>query len=209
MRANKRSSSKFEKTMDAVLAFIRCMKARKYGDLNELLYEIRTNDLREMLGELGPRHLFYRRLLDVLRNEKLSECHLEAMYNLAVVLGEKANVPGLLACHVLDVIWPYTKSDDSAMMHHVCWCLFGIAASTPECREVCLQHGVLELAVNTMLSSTHSNVVDMAGQIIYGMSHMRPTPPKRLRPKNTGLSPITANCCSRYNGCRYHRLYTY
>ena len=176
MRPIKRRSPRFEKTMDAVLAVIRSMKTKKYNELNDLLYEIRTNDLREMLPDLGPRHMFYRTLLEILRNEKLHECHLEAMYNLAVVLGEKANVPGLLSHHVIDVIWAFKGSEDASMLHHICWCFFGIAASTPESREICLKHGVLDFAVDTMLTCPFSNVIDMAGQIIYGMSHMRPVP---------------------------------
>lgn len=174
----KKRPGKADKTMEYILTFIRYMKSKRYNQCNQLLYDIRTNDLREMLPDLGKDHLFYRTLLDVLKNPSLGSCYNEAMYNLAVVLGDKHNVPALIKHNVFDVILPFTESQDWQMQHRTCWCLFGIAASAPESREVCMKKGVLSLAVNLMLESEHEQVVDICGQIIYGMFHMRPVPDK-------------------------------
>lgn len=177
---NKRNASKHQKTMESILSFLRCVKGKRYGNLNQLLYDIRTNDLREMLPELGREHLFYRTLLDILRNEQLDSCHCEALYNLAVVLGEKSNVASLVRHGALEVVLLFKDTYNPQLLHNACWCLFGISASSPEMRELCLQNGVLDLAIHLMITSQYDIVIDQCGQILYGIFHMRPIPPSEL-----------------------------
>jgi hypothetical protein len=169
-------AQKHQITLELILSFIRCMKTKKYSQCPRLLYEIRTSDLREMLLELGPDHLFYRTLLDLLRDPKLEIAHVEGLYNLAVVLSERRNVSGLLAENVIDVIWKFAEVDNTLMQHHACWCFFGIASSAPEHREVCLKRGVLSLVLSRMLKNSVESVADMCGQVIYGMFHLKPVP---------------------------------
>ncbi|OHT08277.1 hypothetical protein TRFO_04878 [Tritrichomonas foetus] len=169
-------NAKYQKTMEYILIFLRHMKSKRYNDIYDLLYNIRTNDLREMLENLGPDHFYYRTVLEILSNPALEYCYSEALYNLAVILGEKANVPALIRHGALDVILSFKASTNNRILHNACWCLFGIAASDPDHRKLCIDNGVLELAVNLMLTSAEDNIVDICGQIIYGIFHMRPYP---------------------------------
>jgi hypothetical protein len=173
-----RRSPKHEITMEHILSFIRCLKTKRYTDCPQLLYDIRTMDLREMLEDLGPGHLFYRSLLDVLKDPRHFAFHSEALYNLAVVLSRKQNVTSLLPLDVVDVVLPYADHSNRYFQYRACWCLFGIASSTPESREVCLRRGVLAKAIALALANpSDPALTDMCGQIIYGMFHMHPPPP--------------------------------
>jgi hypothetical protein len=186
----RKRSAKHEKTMGLILQFLRCMKTKKYADCSQLLYEIRTSDLREMLPELGPNHPFYRLLLDVLKDPKHWDSQPEALYNLAVIVSNKQNVTSLLKLDLIEIVLLYCDQQNSVIQHRALWCLFGIGASTPESRELCLKRGVLAKAISIMLETTSEQVMDMSGQIIYGMFHMRPLPAPAL------IEPFVEKCTS-------------
>ena len=173
-----RRISKHQKTMDSILSFIKCIKSKEYEKIGDLLYDIRTNDLRAMLQNLGPNHLYYRSVHQILKNPLLESCYSEALYNLAVILSEKSNVPALVNGGLLESLMQFKNSEDPKILYNACWCLFGIAACDPEHREKCIENGVLELAVDLIRNSQNDSVRDISGQIIYGIFHMRPHPDK-------------------------------
>jgi hypothetical protein len=185
-----RRSPKHEMTMELIISFIRCLKTKRYTDCSQLLYDIRTTDLRDMLDDLGPGHLFYRSLLDVLKEPRFSSFHPEALYNLAVILSSKPNVASLIPLDVIDILLPYADSSNRQSQHRACWCLFGIASSTPETRELSLRRGVLTKAISLLISNPTEQIADICGQIIYGIFHMRPEPPR------PSIQPFFDNCGS-------------
>lgn len=175
-----KKNTKYQKTMEYILSFLRCMKTKRYRDINTLLYNIRTNDLRELLESLGPDHLFYRTVLEVLQNSNLENAYCEAMYNLAVILGEKRNVPKIIYNGGLDIVLSFKDSSNARLLHNVCWCLFGISSSEPEYRQLCIDNGVLDLAIDLMITSKNDSIIDIGGQIVYGIFHMRPYPDESM-----------------------------
>lgn len=179
MSGNKKNA-KHQKTMDYILSFLRNMKTRRYRDINNLLYNIRTNDLRDLLETLGPDHLFYRYILEVLHNSSLENAHCEALYNLAVILGEKKNVPAIIRRGGIDIILSFKNNPNTRLLHNVCWCLFGIASTEPQYRQLCIDKGVLNLAIELMITREEDSITDIGGQIIYGMFHMRPYPSEEM-----------------------------
>ena len=172
----KKKNFQHQKTMEMIINFLRYYKAKQYSLVKQLLYDIRTNDLRDILPDLGTSHLFYRTVIDILKRSEHPELHAEALYNLAVILGEKGNIAPLLRHDVLNVILKFRDSSDPIIIHHMCWCLFGIGSSNVENRELVLQAEVLPLALDIFLHSNTIKNQDMAGQILYGMYHLKPIP---------------------------------
>lgn len=175
-----KKNTKHQKTMDYILSFLRCMKTKRYREINTLLYNIRTNDLRELLESLGPDHLFYRTVLEVLQNPNLENAHCEAMYNLAVILGEKKNTHKIIRNGGLDTILSFKDTTNTRLLHNVCWCLFGISSSEPDYRQLCIDNNVLDFAIDLMITNPEDSIIDISGQIIYGIFHMRPYPTESM-----------------------------
>lgn len=174
MSSQSKKNPGHQKTMEYIILFLRNMKSQRYKSIRDLLYNIRTNDLRELLEQLGRDHLFYRTILEVLQNPDLANCHREALYNLAVVLGEKANVQSMLRHDALNIILSFQNNEDIRTLYNCLWCLFGISSSTPNNRQICIDNGVLEIAINKMISKIDDSITDIGGQVLYGMCHMRP-----------------------------------
>ena len=174
-RLQRKKIDEHQKTKDYIISALKAYKQQKYDDLNENLYQVRTNDLREILPELQPTHRYIKIVLSILKNEELTMCHKEALYNLAVFLGRKENVEPLVNEGALDIAFHFLDSEDEMIVHHAVWCLFGISASTPKTRQICLDREILPTALNLMLKYT-DKIQDIAGQIVYGIFHMDPLP---------------------------------
>jgi len=176
---HKKRIHKHEKTMEYILSALKCYKNKDFNKLNDLLYNVRTNDLREMLPELGNNHRYFRVIVQIIGNEALSMCHGEALYNLAVILGYKDNVLPLINEGALDQVIKCVESKDKRILHNTVWCLFGFSASSPETRQICLTKGVLRISINILISET-DKIQDIAGQVVYGIFHMKPLPSDEL-----------------------------
>ena len=161
--------------MEFILLFLKSWKNKSYDQLNDLLVNIRTGDLREMLPELGTKHRYYSILFNILNNSDLYFCHSEALYNLAVILGHKDFIPDLISDGVLDLVLKFVDSVDKRILFNCIWCLFGLSSSTFESRKICLSKGVLKIAINIMISRTEK-IQDIAGQVLYGIFHLKPLP---------------------------------
>lgn len=179
-------SLKHEKTLEIILSALKCFKNREYDKLPDLLYNIRTSDLREMLPELGPGHRYYKTIMKILENDSLFNCQREALYNLAVILGSKENVE-VLSKQALKIALKFVDSKDEQLVHHAAWCLFGIAASSEASRQECLDNDIIPVALKLM-KHPNEKIQDLAGQIIYGMFHMLPLPTEEES------EPLFANC---------------
>ena len=164
-----------KKTKDYILLALKSFKMQKYDVLNECFYQIRTSDLREIMEEMEPKHRYYKITMNVLKNDQLTMCHKEALYNLAVFLGKKENVVPLIENGALDLAFKFLESQDLTIKHHAIWCLFGIASSTPETRQLCIDRDIINIAMDIMITSA-DKIRDIAGQIIYGIFHMSPLP---------------------------------
>jgi hypothetical protein len=95
-------------------------------------------------------------------------------------MSDKQIVSTLISDDVIDVILPFTKSQHAATQQRACWCFFGMSASSGDNRDLCLRRGILSLAVDIMLDRSPDSVIDMCGQIIYGMFHLKPPPSPEL-----------------------------
>ena len=124
---------------------------------------------------MQPNHRYINIVIKILKNEEMSICHKEALYNLAVFLGRKENVEPLVNQGALDIAFHFLDSTDEMTVHHAVWCLFGISASTPKTRQICLDRNILSIALDLMLKYA-DKIQDIAGQIVYGIFHMDPLP---------------------------------
>ena len=174
-KLQRRRMEEHQKTKEYIISALKAYKNHNLDQLTEFLYQVRTNDLREILPEMEPTHRYFKTVIHILQNPEMEQCHTEALYNLAVFLGRKENVEPLVKEGALDIAFKFLDTKDTALLHHAIWCLFGISASTPETRQQCLDRDILNIALNIMLQHT-DKIQDIAGQIVYGIFHMEPLP---------------------------------
>jgi hypothetical protein len=179
MKKSKRKNELLAKTNEAFLHFVKAHEQNQMDLIRQSLFEIRTGNLREVLSMMETEHQCFRLVVKCLLDQSLSDCYPEALYNLAVIFGDKRLVQNYFENIIMNALFQFYNSPDEKLVFLSAWCLFGVCSSDVNFRNRCFRRGLLQSAINHIINY-EGKIREMSSKLVYGSFQLKPLPPDEL-----------------------------